>query len=157
MCGILGVASRQRITNRNWIAMGGDAMRHRGPDDAGEWWAPDGRVGFGHRRLAIIDLSPAGHQPMRDGTGDLCIVLNGEIYNFIELRRELAAKGHTFRSASDTEVVLAAYREWGTDCLSRLNGMFAFALYDLRRQTLFMARDRAGEKPLFYAVSGGGL
>jgi asparagine synthase (glutamine-hydrolysing) len=94
---------------------------------------------------------------MRDATGDLCIVFNGEIYNFADIRAELAAKGHAFRSSSDTEVILAAYREWGVDCLSRFNGMFAFALYDARPRTLFMARDRAGEKPLFYALSGGTL
>lgn len=132
-------------------------MSHRGPDDAGEWWSSDGHVGMGHRRLAIIDLSPAGHQPMQDDSSELCIVFNGEIYNFVELRMELAEKGHAFHSHSDTEVILTAYREWGTDCLSRLNGMFAFALYDERRRQLFMARDRAGEKPLFYALAHGTL
>lgn len=104
-----------------------------------------------------MDLSPGGHQPMQDASGELCIVFNGEIYNFADLREELAAKGHVFRSKSDTEVILAAYREWGTDCLSRLNGAFAFALYDGRRRQLFMARDRAGEKPLFYAPAQGAL
>lgn len=132
-------------------------MRHRGPDDAGLWWSADACVGLAHRRLAIIDLSPGGHQPMQDAGGGLCIVFNGEIYNFAELRGELAAKGHGFRSKSDTEVILAAYREWGTDCLARLNGTFAFALYDLRQRRLFLARDRAGEKPLFYAPAPGAL
>jgi len=132
-------------------------MRHRGPDDAGEWWSADACVGLGHRRLAVIDLSPAGHQPMQDAGGGLCIVFNGEIYNFADLREELTAKGQAFRSHSDTEVILAAYREWGTDCVSRLNGMFAFALYDSRRRQLFLARDRAGEKPLFYAPAQGVL
>jgi asparagine synthase (glutamine-hydrolysing) len=125
-------------------------MIHRGPDDAGEWWSSDGRVGLAHTRLSIIDLSPAGHQPMLDASGSLSIVFNGEIYNFGDLRDELIANGHVFRSNSDTEVILAAYREWGTDCLARFNGMFAFALYDVRQQTMFLARDRAGEKPLFY-------
>ena len=114
-------------------------------------------MGLGHRRLAIIDLSAAGHQPMTDAGGDVHIVLNGEIYNFPELRRELGAKGYSFRSQSDTEVLLAAYREWGTQCLARLNGMFAFAIYDRRSRELFLARDRAGEKPLFYAQSVSGL
>ena len=132
-------------------------MRHRGPDDAGEWWSADGRIGLGHRRLSIIDLSPAGHQPMLDAAGELTIVFNGEIYNFSDLRRELVAKGHAFRSQSDTEVILAAYREWGTECLSRLNGMFALALYDSPRRQLFLGRDRAGEKPLFYALANGAL
>jgi asparagine synthase (glutamine-hydrolysing) len=136
---------------------GRDSLRHRGPDDAGEWWSADACVGLGHRRLAIIDLSPGGHQPMQDKSGGLCIVFNGEIYNFADLRQELAALGHAFRTQSDTEVILAAYREWGADCLSRLNGMFAFALYDSRRRQLFLARDRAGEKPLFYAMADGAL
>jgi asparagine synthase (glutamine-hydrolysing) len=155
VCGIVGISSNAPVAGRAWITAGRDALRHRGPDDAGEWWSADGCVGLGHRRLAIIDLSPAGHQPMTDAGDELCIVFNGEIYNFADLRRGLAAKGHAFRSQSDTEVILAAYREWGTDCLLRLNGMFAFALYDSRERKLFMARDRAGEKPLFYSLSHG--
>jgi asparagine synthase (glutamine-hydrolysing) len=127
-----------------------DTMTHRGPDDAGVWWSPDARVGLAHRRLSIIDLSLAGHQPMSYLDGQVWLVLNGEIYNYRDLRRTLEAAGHRFRSATDTEVILAAYAEWGLDCLSRLNGMFAFALYDQRARRLFLARDRAGEKPLFY-------
>ena len=157
MCGIIGVASLSPVPDRSWLALGRDAMRHRGPDDAGEWWSADACVGLGHRRLAIIDLSPGGHQPMQDAAAGLCIAFNGEIYNFADLRRELIAKGYGFRTQSDTEVILAAYREWGIDCLARLNGMFAFALYDANRRQLFLARDRAGEKPLFYALSGGAL
>src|SRR5712664_2140699 len=122
MCGIVGIACRTAVTDRRWLSAGRDAMRHRGPDDQGEWWSADGRIGLGHRRLAIIDLSPAGHQPMQDASGELCIVFNGEIYNFADLRRGLMTKGYAFRSLSDTEVILAAYREWGADCLSRLNG-----------------------------------
>ncbi|NDC10531.1 MAG: asparagine synthase (glutamine-hydrolyzing), partial [Oxalobacteraceae bacterium] len=129
----------------------------RGPDDAGEWWSADGRVGLAQRRLAIIDLSPGGHQPMHDTSRELSIVFNGEIYNFSDLRDELISKGHGFRSQSDTEVILAAYREWGTECLSRLTGMFALALFDAQQQTVFLARDRAGEKPLFYHLAGGVL
>ena len=150
MCGIVGIASRRAVSHRNWLVAGRDAMTHRGPDDAGEWWSEDGRVGLAHRRLSIIDLSTAGHQPMSDASGALSLVFNGEIYNFTELREELRAKGAVFRSHSDTEVILAAYREWGVDCLSRFNGMFAFALYDARKQSVFLARDRVGEKPLFY-------
>lgn len=157
MCGIIGVASRIPVVERRWLSAGADALSHRGPDDAGERWSGDGRVGLAFRRLAIIDLTPAGHQPMSDASDELCIVFNGEIYNFVDLRHELASKGHVFRSESDTEVILAAYREWGTDCLSRLNGMFAFAMHDAKRGQLFMARDRAGEKPLFYALSSGTL
>ena len=132
-------------------------MTHRGPDDSGEWWSTDGRVGLAHRRLSIIDLSTAGHQPMLDASGVLSIVFNGEIYNFADLRSELITKGYIFRSHSDTEVILAAYHVWGTECLARFNGMFAFALYDAQRQVLFLARDRAGEKPLFYHLAKGVL
>jgi asparagine synthase (glutamine-hydrolysing) len=157
MCGIIGIASRNTIEDRSWLVPGRDSMRHRGPDDAGEWWSPDGRVGFGHRRLAIVDLSPRGHQPMQNATGELCIVFNGEIYNFRDLRQELAVKGYAFRSNTDTEVVSAAYQEWGTRCLVHMNGMFAFGLYDAQQQMLFLARDRAGEKPLFYHHANGTL
>ena len=157
MCGIIGIAARSGQAQRQWLGAGCDALRHRGPDGAGEWWSEDGRVGLGHRRLAIIDLSAAGHQPMHDSTGELCIVFNGEIYNFTDLRDELEASGHVFRSRTDTEVILAAYRQWGADCVKRFNGMFAFALYDARSRVLFMARDRAGEKPLFYALANGAL
>jgi len=132
-------------------------MAHRGPDDAGEWWSRNGCVGLAHRRLSIIDLSAAGHQPMSDVAGRLTIVFNGEIYNFADLRLELEAKGAMFRSHSDTEVILAAYREWGAECVSRLNGMFAFALYDAEQQVVLLARDRAGEKPLFYHYADGTL
>ncbi|MBU3917552.1 asparagine synthase (glutamine-hydrolyzing) [bacterium] len=157
MCGIVGIISKNPQTQRDWLSAGSDAMMHRGPDDSGEWWAEDGRVGLAHRRLSIIDLSSAGHQPMVDPSGTLIIVFNGEIYNFTELREELSAKGVNFRSHSDTEVILAAYSEWGMDCLSRLNGMFAFALYDARCRKIFLARDRVGEKPLFYHYANGTL
>ena len=158
MCGIVGIAStRSSIAERGVLGRACDTLRHRGPDDAGEWWSDDGRVGLGHRRLSIIDLSPAGHQPMHGGSGQLSIVFNGEIYNFVELRAQLAAKGHAFRSQTDTEVILAAYQEWGSGCIARFNGMFAYALYDARAQTLLLARDRGGEKPLFYAFDGATL
>jgi asparagine synthase (glutamine-hydrolysing) len=157
MCGIVGVASRHATTDREWVSAGCAAMAHRGPDDSGIWWSPNGNVGLAQTRLAIIDLSPGGHQPMHDQANRLSIVFNGEIYNYLDLREQLAAKGHKFQTQSDTEVVLAAYHEWGTDCLAHLNGMFAIALYDGNRNRLFLARDRAGEKPLFYSVTGGGL
>ncbi len=157
MCGIIGVASRRAVTDREWLSAGCAAMAHRGPDDSGSWWSPNGNIGLAQRRLAIIDLSPGGHQPMHDEANRLSIVFNGEIYNYLDLRELLAAKGHKFRTQSDTEVVLAAYHEWGTDCLAHLNGMFAIALYDGNRNLLFLARDRAGEKPLFYSATDGGL
>src|SRR5687768_2024573 len=116
-----------------------DLLAHRGPDGDGVW--TDGAIGMGHRRLAIIDLSPAGRQPMTAVDGNLTISFNGEIYNFQTLRRELEARGHRFRSRTDTEVMLAAYREWGVECLSRFRGMFAFALWEANDRTLFVARD----------------
>ena len=157
MCGLVGIASTTPQTNRAWLVTGRDAMIHRGPDDAGEWWSNDGRVGLAHRRLSIIDMSSAGHQPMHDEAGALSIIFNGEIYNFAELREQLIGQGHEFKSHSDTEVILLAYRQWGTDCLARLNGMFAVAIFDAEQQTMFLARDRAGEKPLFYHHTNGVL
>jgi asparagine synthase (glutamine-hydrolysing) len=156
MCGIVGVAGRAENSGDVLTAQCG-TMRHRGPDATGEWRSADRKVLLGHRRLSIIDLSEAGSQPMSDGEGSLQIVLNGEIYNYRELKKALEALGHRFRSASDTEVLLKAYREWGTECLRRVNGMFAFAIYDAPRRRVFLARDRAGEKPLFYYRSGGRL
>ncbi len=150
MCGIVGIASKRREISLELTAAMRDTMSHRGPDDAGLWISFDRKIALAHRRLSIIDLSPRGRQPMSDRFGRLWLVLNGEIYNYLDLRAELEARGHSFRTASDTEVVLEAYRAWGTDCLSRFNGMFAFGLYDSAARRLFLARDRAGEKPLFY-------
>jgi asparagine synthase (glutamine-hydrolysing) len=157
MCGLVGTATSTPQADRSWLARARDTLTHRGPDDAGEWWSDCGRVGLAHRRLSILDLSPLGHQPMHLAERGLSVVFNGEIYNFPDLRSELERLGHSFRSQSDTEVLLAAYAQWGTDCLERLNGMFAFALFDAPRQRLFLARDRAGEKPLFYCVRNGDL
>ena len=156
MCGIVGVAGNVRIATESLLAMR-DSLQHRGPDDAGIWWSEDRGVGLGHRRLAIIDLSAAGRQPMTDISGSLQIVFNGEIYNYQELRKELEGLGRRFQTATDTEVILEAYLTWGSDCLPRLNGMFAFALYDARQRRLLLARDPAGEKPLFYRVDAGTL
>ena len=130
------------------------AMAHRGPDDAGTWYDAAAEVGLGHRRLSILDLSPAGHQPMANADGSLWITYNGEIYNFAEHRERLAARGWTFRSRSDTEVLLALYEERGLDFLDELNGMFAFALWDARQRRLLLARDHAGIKPLYYWCDG---
>jgi asparagine synthase (glutamine-hydrolysing) len=150
MCGIVGVCSQREPVEKVLLDRMRDAMVHRGPDDAGTWYSSDRRLGLAHRRLSIIDLSPGGHQPMADPSGQFIIVFNGEIYNFLELREELENKGHAFRTQSDTEVLIEAYRAWGEDCLTRLNGMFSFCLYDRNKRRLFLARDRAGEKPLFY-------
>jgi len=154
MCGIVGLASLAGGIELDVVARMRDTLKHRGPDDEGAWRSADGRVGLGHRRLAIIDLSAAGRQPMTDGTGHLQIVFNGEIYNYQEVRRDLEQRGHGFRTATDTEVILEAYREWGLDSLKELNGMFALALFDADANRLVLARDRAGEKPLFYRTDG---
>lgn len=157
MCGIIGLISKNSIAERDWLTGSRDSLLHRGPDASGEWWSDDGRVGLAHRRLSILDLSPLGHQPMHHPKRGLSIVFNGEIYNYAEIRQELEGLGHSFHSQSDTEVLLAAYAQWGVDCLTRLNGMFAFALYDAPQKQVFIARDRAGEKPLFYRSDEGDL
>jgi asparagine synthase (glutamine-hydrolysing) len=155
MCGIAGSAGMRGAASAESVIGARDAMRHRGPDDAGLWRADDGTVVFGHRRLSIVDLSPTGHQPMHDPLTGCVIVFNGEIYNFQALRAELAGRGATFRGTSDTEVLLAAYREWGIEFLQRIAGMFAFVLFDPRSRRLIGARDRAGEKPFFYRLLDG--
>ncbi len=156
MCGIVGMASRAPARDPGLLTRMRDTMGHRGPDDAGVWWSADDRVGLGHRRLAVIDLTPTGHQPMEDCTASVCITFNGEIYNYRELRRELEEAAGPFRGSSDTEVILHAYLRWGDDCLARLRGMFAFALWDGQRRRLLLARDRCGEKPLYFWLDGRG-
>src|SRR5947209_659328 len=136
MCGIAGIFNVDgRPVSINVLKRMTDVVEHRGPDGEGFW--TNSFVGFGHRRLAIIDLSPLGHQPMQTSDGSCVITYNGEIYNFQNLRLELEAKGYSFRSRSDTEVLLNAYREWGDACVGRLNGMFAFAVWDAPRNRLF--------------------
>lgn len=152
MCGIVGIIHKNKTVEKSLLQGMLDAVAHRGPEDAGVWSSKTGLVGLGHRRLAIIDLSPLGHQPMVSSDGQLVITFNGEIYNFQELKTELSDKGYTFQSQSDTEVLLCAYKEWGSDMLGRLNGMFAFAIWDEKKQYLFAARDRLGEKPFKYYV-----
>jgi len=131
-----------------------DHMAMRGPDGLGEWFSVDGSVGFGHRRLSIIDLSDAASQPMLSSEGDLVVTFNGEIYNFWALRKELEARGHVFRTTSDTEVLLHLYAEKGEAMVHDLRGMFAFAIWDARKRALFLARDPYGIKPLYYADDG---
>jgi asparagine synthase (glutamine-hydrolysing) len=154
MCGIAGIINGG---NQQLLGRMNDIIAHRGPDDAGLKWFGDSRSGLAMRRLAIIDLSPAGHQPMCNQTGDLWIVFNGEIYNYKELGQEVQAQGVRLRSASDTEILLYAYQIWGEDCLKKLNGMFAFAIYDSRKRKLFVARDPLGIKPLYYHFHNGCL
>jgi asparagine synthase (glutamine-hydrolysing) len=152
MCGICGILyfDRGRQVPELLVQRMTGVLSHRGPDDSGTW--TNGNVALGHARLSIIDLSPLGHQPMSNEDGTVWITLNGEIYNFPELRDELVKKGHTFRSRTDTETVVHLWEEEGERCVKRLRGMFAFAIWDERRQTLFLARDREGKKPLFYAL-----
>jgi asparagine synthase (glutamine-hydrolysing) len=156
MCGIAGildttgtavsVASLKKMT---------DCVAHRGPDGEGHY--AFGPIGLGHRRLSIIDLSDAGQEPMMNEDGNVVVIFNGEIYNFPPLRVELEALGHRFTSRTDTEVLVHGYEEWGEDVLLRLNGMFAFALFDRTRQRLILARDRYGVKPLYWTFTGGKL
>ena len=154
MCGIAGIVG---VADASVIGAMLGSIRHRGPDDMGSELFGVERGGpamLGHVRLAIIDLSPAGHQPMSNEDGSLWITFNGEIYNYVALRNELLRCGHIFHSHSDTEVVLHGYEEWGEGCVDRLTGMFAFAVYDTRRRELLLVRDRFGIKPLYYHVSG---
>ena len=152
MCGISGVIG---LADRDAISAMTDVQAHRGPDDAGIVVLDDHSIALGHRRLSIIDLSSAGHQPMANADKTLWITFNGEIYNYRDIRKELIGHGCRFRSESDTEVLLAAYETWGERCLDKLNGMFAFAIYDCKRRRLFAARDRLGVKPFYYYHKSG--
>lgn len=158
MCGIYGLIRREGDVDAAKLRRQRDLLTHRGPNDAGSWVSPDGRIGLAHRRLSILDLTAAGHQPMTSRDGRFTIVFNGEIYNHHEIRAELKKLGCVFNTGTDTEVLLDAYLIWGEACLARLNGMFAFAIHDNGNAsvspTLFLARDRAGKKPLYYAFDG---
>ena len=154
MCGIVGAIAPAQV-DRRLVEQMRDRLAHRGPDGAGLWSTADGRVCLGHRRLSIVDLTAAASQPFASADGLYVMTYNGELYNFRALRSELERGGSVFRTASDTEVLLEAYRAWDTACLGRLSGMFAFAIWDETRQELFCARDRAGEKPFYYALVDG--
>ncbi|HYJ00228.1 MAG TPA: asparagine synthase (glutamine-hydrolyzing) [Thermoleophilaceae bacterium] len=159
MCGIAGILgfSDGFAADEATVTRMRDSISHRGPDDGGSWCSPADRVALGHRRLSIVDLSRAGHQPMSNEDGTVWITFNGEIYNHLELRAELEAKGHRYRSNTDSETIVHLWEEEGPACVERLRGMFAFAIWDSRRRELFLARDRVGVKPLFYAPLPGGL
>ena len=154
MCGIAGIfnLNGDPVSRRAIKAMT-DIISHRGPD--GEGHHIDGNIALGHRRLAIIDLTTTGHQPMANEDASVVVVYNGEIYNFLQLRAELEGKGHKFRSKSDTEVLILGYEEEGIDFVQRLNGMFAFALWNSRERTLYLCRDRFGVKPLYWWCRNG--
>lgn len=156
ICGIFGFSDDFDVSQETVVAMR-DTLVHRGPDDADAWSSPKDRITLGHRRLSIIDLSPAGRQPMANETGEVWIVYNGEVYNHQELRRSLEGAGHRYRSHTDSETILHLYEEVGPACVEQLDGMFAFAIWDGRRRELFMARDRLGVKPLYYKLSSAGL
>jgi len=154
VCGVVGLWNLDgRTVDREALVAARDSMQSRGPDDCG--LHVDGSIGLAHRRLSIIDLSPAGRMPMPNSRGDIWGVFNGEIYNFAQLRKDLVALGHTFRSQTDSEVAINAYDEWGTDAFQRFDGMFALALYDSRNREIVLARDIMGEKPLFYCHQEG--
>lgn len=151
MCGICGYVG---LHQPRLLKAMSDTMIYRGPDDSGEWFDETAQVGLAHRRLSIIDLSPAGHQPMLNADGSICMSYNGEIYNFLEHREYLLKKGYQFRGHSDSEVLLYLYEEFGIDFLNKLNGMFALAIWDSRTRDMILARDHAGIKPLYYWQNG---
>lgn len=154
ICGLVGQADNEKISSML------RTIAHRGPDDFGIYvseTAGGETIALGHRRLSIIDLSAAGHQPMSSIDGHIWLTFNGEIYNYLDLRQDLLSRGHKFRSNTDSEVIIAAYQEWGEQCVTRLNGMFAFAIWDNRLQKLFIARDRLGIKPVYYAQTKQGF
>ncbi len=157
MCGICGIVNYRKDSIVGEAAISNMCMelKHRGPDDGGVYLSKGSpSVGLGHRRLSIIDLSQAGHQPMGNEDGSVWLVFNGEIYNYRYLRDELKKQGHIFKSDSDTEVMIHLYETYGEECISRLRGMFAFAIWDEKKKTLFLGRDRVGKKPLLYYRSG---
>lgn len=152
MCGIAGFYDMGKRLEEKELRRATDVIGHRGPDDSGYhvFNFADANIGFGHRRLSILDLSPLGHQPMFDATGQYAILLNGEIYNFLEVRKPLEKLGYSFRSNSDTEVVLYALMHYGMKAIDRFIGMFSIAFLDIKEQQLYLIRDRAGVKPLYY-------
>ncbi|MGK7887255.1 MAG: asparagine synthase (glutamine-hydrolyzing) [Crocosphaera sp.] len=159
MCGITGFWNLSEQFNRNELEKITEQMSqtlfHRGPDDGGSWVDAEIGIALGHRRLSIVDLSPEGHQPMASSNGRYMVVFNGEIYNFLDLRQQLEKLGHKFRGHSDTEVMLAAFVQWGVEkAVKQFNGMFAFALWDRQERELYLGRDRLGEKPLYYGLMG---
>ena len=154
MCGITGVVGSGGPVPRGLLRRMRDRLVHRGPDDVGEFFDDGAGSALGHRRLSILDLSERGRQPMSNEDGSIRLVYNGEIYNFKDLREQLASKGHRFASQTDTETIVHGYEEWGDGVVDHLRGMFAFGLWDLRARRLLLARDRLGIKPLVYAVAG---
>jgi len=159
MCGIVGALAFKGsafAVTENYLGPMRDVMAHRGPDGAGVWVSPDGRVGLGHRRLSIIDLSTAATQPMCNEDGSLWVSFNGEIYNHLELAHSLRSRGHEYRTSCDTESIIHQYEEDGERVVESLRGMFAFAIWDKKKRQLLLARDRLGVKPLYYVHNSDG-
>ena len=154
MCGIAGVIDRRQDRDEQLVSMMHDQLAHRGPDDEGVFVTGSGTVGLAHQRLSILDLTSAGRQPMSSEDGRYTVVFNGEIYNYQELRNELAGHGVLFSTNSDTEVLLKAYQQWGDACLEKLLGMYAFAIWDADQDALLLVRDLVGKKPVVYSWDG---
>ncbi len=157
MCGIVGIVDSRRNVTQPELKLMTDAIQHRGPDDEGQYINGEATVGLGHRRLSFLDLSEHGRQPLSNEDGSVWITFNGEIYNYLDLKRELVALGHQFSSNTDSEVLVHAYEQWGYDMLLRLVGMWAFAIWDEKTKTLFASRDRFGIKPFYYGEQNGRL
>jgi asparagine synthase (glutamine-hydrolysing) len=157
MCGIFGISLANTLVSKKLFAESLDLINHRGPDMTGISHDESENIAFGHKRLSIIDLSDLGSQPMNTPNSSYQIIFNGEIYNFKEIRNDLEKLNYSFISQTDTEVLLNSYAEWGPDCVKRFKGMFAFAIYDQKQKTIFLSRDRAGEKPLYYSIHNGNL
>lgn len=157
MCRIAGIIRPTEIISKSEIIAMRDCMQHGGPDDAGVYMNDESHLALGHRRLSLIDLSEAGHQPMFSKDNNLVIIFNGEMYNYLTLKAQLTLLGHQFISHSDTEVIIAAYHHWGVDCFEKFNGMFALAIFDLPKNELILARDHAGIKPLYYSFYNKGF
>ena len=155
MCGIVGFCSNYKRTDVEVLTSMRDALTHRGPDDMGTYIDTENNVGLAHRRLSILDLSPLGHQPMSNEKGSIWVTYNGEIYNYKEVREELIRIGYTFKSNSDTEVLIKAFEQWGIECINKFIGMFAIAVWDKRTKKLYLIRDRVGVKPLYYYRKNG--
>jgi len=154
MCRIAGIFDYNSISLQEDILRMRDSMKRGGPDDEGIYLDDKLPLALGHRRLALIDLSSAGHQPMADVEGNLQIIFNGEIYNFLELKKELVSAGYIFKTKTDTEVILKSFLKWGIHCFEKFNGMFALAIWDKNKNELILARDHAGIKPLYYSIDG---
>jgi len=157
MCGILGASFRNNVIDKDRFKNALELLNHRGPNSTGLWFSQTSNDAFGFKRLSIIDLNERADQPLISLCGNYRIIFNGEIYNFKSLKKRLLDAGHSFNTKSDTEVLLNSYIEWGSSCLNKIDGMFAFAIYDLLEKRIFFARDLSGQKPFYYSFREGDL